>query len=208
MGSDNGRVYDAIRTMIASGEFHGGEPLRERKLAERVGASRTPVREALKRLAAEGIVELRPNKGAQLVAISPEEAQAVFDVRCLLEPYLASRAATRVNEEQIRAMQELVAAMEETVASDGARLEELAALNNAFHGQIIRAADARLAADALALAMRPPLVQRTFHRYTAEQLRRSQQHHRELLAAMQARSPRWAEAVMRSHIESARSIHV
>jgi DNA-binding GntR family transcriptional regulator len=208
MGSDNGRVYDAIRNLIASGMFRGGEPLRESKLAELVGVSRTPVREALKRLAAEGIVELRPNRGAQLVAISSEETQAIFDVRCLLEPYLASRAASRVNDAQLMRMQELVEAMEETVSSDADRLDELAALNNEFHGQIIGAADARLAAGALAMAVRPPLVQRTFHRYSPEQLHRSQNHHRELLAAMRAGSPSWAEAVMRSHIEAARSIHL
>ena len=204
--SDSDQVYNAIRDMISSGEFQGGQPLREQWLAERVGVSRTPVRDALKRLATEGIVELRPNKGAQLVLLGPEEVNDVFDVRSLLEPYLAGRAATRVDEHQLQIMQQLLVAMEGIVSEGGVQLDELASLNSEFHGLIIDAAKVRPAADALAIAMRPPLVRRTFHRYSSQQLLRSQQHHREILAALRARNSVWAESAMRSHIEAARSI--
>jgi DNA-binding GntR family transcriptional regulator len=205
--ADNSTVYDAIRAMIAAGEFRAGEPLRELRLAQRTGVSRTPVREALRRLAAEGIVELRPNKGAQLVEISKEDTAAIFDVRCLLEPYAAARAATRATEEHLAELEVLLDSMDRVVSSGRDRLDELAPLNNQFHSAILAAADARLAAEALAVVMRGPLVQRTFHLYSDEQLIRSQQHHREILAALRAKNAVWAESVMRSHIEAARSIY-
>lgn len=207
MAADSGTVYEAIREMIAAGEFQAGEPLRELRLAERTGVSRTPVREALRRLAAEGIVELRPNKGAQLVEISREDASAIFDVRGLLEPYAAGRAATRASAEDLAHLDELLEAMDDVASAGREHLDELAPLNNRFHHAILKAADARLAAEALAVVMRGPLVQRTFHLYSDEQLARSQEHHRELVASIRARNPGWAEAVMRSHIEAARSIY-
>lgn len=208
MAADSGTVYEAIREMIAAGEFRAGEPLREVRLAERAGVSRTPVREALRRLAAEGIVELRPNKGAQLVEISREDAAAIFDVRCLLEPYAAGRAATRASQDDLAHLEELLDAMDDVASAGREHLDELAPLNNQFHNAILKAADARLAAEALAVVMRGPLVQRTFHLYSDEQLARSQEHHRELVASLRARNSVWAESVMRSHIEAARSIYV
>lgn len=194
--------------MIASGEFRAGEPLRELRLAERTGVSRTPVREALRRLAAEGIVELRPNKGAQLVEISSEDTAAIFDVRSLLEPYAAGRAATRANEHDIVKMQAVVEEMEAIVDAGRDRLDELPPLNSQFHNLVLKVADARLAAEALAVVMRDPLVQRTFHLYSDEQLARSQRHHREIVAAIQSQNSAWAESAMRSHIEAARSIYL
>jgi DNA-binding GntR family transcriptional regulator len=206
VGRDTSSAYEGIRELIRAGAFHGGQPLREASLAERLGVSRTPVREALRRLAAEGIVELRPNRGARLVEINPSDVDEIFTLRALLEPHAASRAATFVSASALERLAELVELMDQAVATGEPALDELAEYNREFHRTIVEEAGSHLLADALAVVVREPLVQRTFHSYSDEQQRRSQQHHRELVAALAAGNADWASAVMRSHIEAARSV--
>ena len=207
MPNDSDRAYDSIWEMIRTHQFAQGAPLREARLAEAIGVSRTPVREALRRLAAEGIVELRPNRGAQLVELDAGDTATIFDVRALLEPYAAGLAAQRADADAVAHMCELLDAMDEVIACGTERLDELAALNGRFHRLIIDSAQARLAGEAIAVVLRTPLINRTFHAYDAEQLARSQHHHRELVAAIETGNPEWAKSVMRSHIEAARSIY-
>ena len=87
--------YARLRALIASGDVAPGSWLREAALAERLGVSRTPVREALNRLAAEGIVEISRNKGAQVVSFSPEDVAGLYDVRAGFEPHAALLAVPR-----------------------------------------------------------------------------------------------------------------
>ncbi|KQX66029.1 GntR family transcriptional regulator [Angustibacter sp. Root456] len=206
MGRDNASAYEGIRELIRSGAFQGGQPLREASLAERLGVSRTPVREALRRLAAEGIVELRPNRGARLVEINPADVDEIFTLRALLEPHAAWRAAAHVSAQALARLGELVELMDSAVAAGESALDELAEYNQEFHRTIVAEAHSHLLADALAVVVREPLVHRTFHSYSQEQQRRSQAHHRELVAALAAGNCDWASAVMRSHIEAARSV--
>lgn len=207
MSSESERVYEAIWAMIRSGRLADGAPLREARLAEAVGVSRTPVREALRRLAAEGIVELRPNRGAALVEFDDTDTATIFDVRALLEPYTAGLAATRADAAAIARMHELIAEMDTVIDLGTEHLDEMATLNSEFHQLIIDSAHARLAGEAIAVVLRAPLISRTFHAYDAQQLVRSQQHHREIVTAIEAGDSQWAQSVMRAHIEAGRSIY-
>ncbi|GAA4390439.1 GntR family transcriptional regulator [Tsukamurella soli] len=207
MSSESERVYDEIWAMVRDGRFAQGAPLREAHLAETIGVSRTPVREALRRLAAEGIVEIRPNKGAQLIAFDDADTATIFDVRALLEPYTAGLAATRADPEAIARLHELITEMDAVTELGPEHLDELATLNGEFHRVIIDSARARLAREAISVVLRTPLISRTFHSYDAHQLARSQQHHREIVAAIEAHDPQWAQSIMRAHIEAGRSIY-
>jgi DNA-binding GntR family transcriptional regulator len=90
-------AYDAIRARIVDGEVAPGQWLRESTVADSLGLSRTPVREALRMLATEGVIEMVPNRGARVVSWTPADIDEVYRLRALLEGHgaaLAARAAT------------------------------------------------------------------------------------------------------------------
>jgi DNA-binding GntR family transcriptional regulator len=172
----------AIREAVASGRFAGGDRVREVVVAEMAGVSRTSVRQALALLAAEGYVELRPNRGAVVVDWSEENLLQVFDLRALLESYAAGQAAQHAGAEDVAAMRAEVLEFERVVRRRGtpdARL--IAESNNRLHRRIIAAAgNARL----------PAL--------------RSALQHRDIVEAIAGGDAPWAEATMRSHIHAGR----
>jgi DNA-binding GntR family transcriptional regulator len=207
MSSDKGHAYESLTALIRDGVFAGGQPLRESQLAARIGVSRTPIREALRQLAAEGVVELRPNRGATLVEINESTIDEIFDLRSLLEPRAAYLAATRASPDDIKVIAALAAQLDEITSAAVVDLARLSEINDAYHTSIVEAAASPLLRDALAVVRRGPLVKRTFHRYSPEDLQRSQQQHIDLLAAIKGKNPRWAEATMLAHIEAAHQIY-
>ncbi|WP_151724049.1 GntR family transcriptional regulator [Arthrobacter luteolus] len=196
-------AYARLRTLITSGDIAPGARLREAALAARLGVSRTPVREALNRLAAEGIVEISRNKGAQVVSFTPEDVAGLYDVRAGFEPHAALLAVPRLTDDDVEHLAELNSRMEAAAAAGD--LAALGALNNEFHGIFVDRCGNRHFAIALQTLMRPAVVAHTFGKYSPEALRRSMLHHAELVAAARARDGEWAEAVMRTHILAARN---
>ena len=92
------RVYDTVRQGILDGTYAQGARLGEADLADSLGVSRTPVREALRRLGSEGLLATLPNKGARVRTWTAGELGDIFDLRALLEGHAAARAATRVTD--------------------------------------------------------------------------------------------------------------
>jgi DNA-binding GntR family transcriptional regulator len=201
------RTAGALRELILCGDFAAGARLGEVELAERLGVSRTPVREALTRLAAEGLVELVPNRGARVNSWTVAELEAVFDLRVVLEPTLTELAAGRATPSDVAALHELAEAM-----ITGGRpgpdqdLDAIVELNQRFHSRLVTMAGQPAMAAALAGAVHARIVLRNFHAYDDESLRRSLAHHREIVAAIQAGDPVWARAVMTAHIRNARTV--
>ncbi len=180
----------------------GGTHLGEAELAISLGVSRTPVREALQRLGADGLVDLLPHRGAQTISWTPAELANVFELRALLEPYGAARAASRgVSGPELASMIEVCDQMEAAAAA--ADFDRVAELNTRLHGQVLAAAGNPRLTDMVQTIMLVPVVIGTFARYEAQSLRRSMNHHRELIAALRAADPEWAQAVMRAHIRAA-----
>jgi DNA-binding GntR family transcriptional regulator len=106
LGTDRmGQIYRALRHAIIEQALEPGAKLPEDAIGERFGASRTIVRHALGQLAAEGLVELRRNRGASVAIPSWEEARDTFDVRLGLERLVMSRLAGRLTREQIKALE-------------------------------------------------------------------------------------------------------
>jgi DNA-binding GntR family transcriptional regulator len=203
------RVLGAVRELILHGDFPPGARLGEVELAERLGVSRTPVREALTRLAAEGLVEIAPNRGAKVSSWSVAELEAVFDLRAVLEPRITALAVPRADEEDIAALDSLAREMAE-IGNPGPDqdLDALVLLNREFHGRLVTLAESPALAAALAGVVHAPIVLRNFHTYDDAALRRSLAHHIEIVAALQARDPDWAAAVMTAHIRNARTVMV
>lgn len=202
-GDASERVYAELLTRIAEGEFTAGERLFEQALARDLGVSRTPVRDALKRLAAEGLVDTAPNKGAQLVSFTAEDTAALYDLRAHFEPVACRLAVPRLTEEDLAGLEALNAQMQAIVAG-GQDPADLTALNNAFHTVFVDRCGNRHLAIALQALFRPAIVTRTFRQYDPRSLERSMQHHQELVEAARAGDGDWAESVMRSHILAAR----
>ncbi len=202
------QAYRRLRRDIVNGSLGAGQRLAETELAERYGFSRTPIRETLRRLESEGLVEVLPHRGARVVDWSDVDVNAIYDLRALVEGYAARRAATRITDEEIERMSGLCDEMERITAEktpgDLERVDAIAQLNMDLHGTV-----AELAGEYHVTAMRNivfvvPLVLRMIHTFTTEDQIRSNNHHRDLLAAFTARDPDWAESVMVSHVHAAK----
>ncbi|HEY2099587.1 MAG TPA: GntR family transcriptional regulator [Pseudonocardia sp.] len=206
-GTSSQRATGALRELILRGDLAAGARLGEVELADRLGVSRTPVREALARLAAEGLVELVPNRGARVSRWTVDELRAVFDLRVQLEPALTELAASRATPEDVTALRQLARAML-AAGSPGPHqdLDAIVTLNRQFHARLVSIADQPAMAAALAGAVHPPIVVRNFHTYDDESLHRSLAHHLEIVAAISAGDPVWARAVMTAHIRNARAV--
>jgi DNA-binding GntR family transcriptional regulator len=197
-------AYAVIRARILSGDFSRGERLREEELAQIAGVSRTPIREALRRLDAEGLVEFLPNRGASVTAWTEQELDNLYEARALIEGYAAELAAKRISAEELDQLAELSRQMRELDApgSDGA--DEMTTLNNEFH-RIITAASGNTHLDSLVRGLTDAaLVYRTFRHYTPDRLLASKFHHEEIVTALRARDGAWASAIVRAHILAAR----
>ena len=203
------RVAETLRAAILHGELGAGSRLAEAELAERLQVSRTPVREALSRLAAQGLVEIVANRGARVATWTVAELEGVFDLRASLEPQLTGFAVPRATAGDVADLDALAHRMLQ-VGSPGPRqdLDALVPLNRAFHDRLIALADHPTLATALAAAIHPPIVRRNFQAYDEASLRRSLGHHLEIVAALDAGDPAWAQAVMTAHISNARAVMV
>lgn len=199
-------TVDAVRGLILGGTYAPGARLGEVDLADTLGVSRTPVREALRHLAAEGLVELTPNKGARVVAWTPDELEQVFDLRAQVEGLAARRAAERATTEQVDALQRTAVEHARAAAAGPQRdLDRVYELNSAFHGGIVAVVGGSSFGSVLGSLVHTAVLVRTLHTFDEEAMERSSRHHLELVAALRARDPEWAESVMRSHLLSARA---
>ena len=122
------RLYEAIR----SGDFRPGDRLREIEVAKRLDLSRTPVREALRKLESDGIVEHRPRLGAVIRTLTPSEVVELYEMRLVLERTAAQMAAKHANDAEIDLLNDL----NDQIAALGDDTQQAAALNQDFHHRI------------------------------------------------------------------------
>lgn len=199
------RVVETVRAAMLDGSLAPGDHLAEADLADRLGVSRTPVREALGRLAAEGLLDLQPNRGARVVSWSADELQQIFELRLLLEPYAARLATLTISGDAVDELDELAEQMHR-VGRPGPEqdLASVVGLNRRFHDLLVEAAGQPTLAAALSTAIHAAVVRRNFQSYDPGSMARSLSHHSEIVQALRARDADWAEAVMRAHLCNAR----
>jgi len=201
-------VVDSLRRLILQGHYAAGARLGEVELAATLGVSRTPVREALRVLAAEGLVDLTPNKGARVMAWTDAELEEVFVLRARVEGLAARRATERIAPADLDELERLAVAHAEATAVPRERrdLDRIYDLNGRFHAEIVRAAAVGSSLAAVVSSLVHSIVlHRTLHTFDDVAMERSSRHHLEIVAAMRARDPEWAECVMRSHLLAARA---
>lgn len=198
---------DAIRELIVRGEYPPGAQLKEEELGLRLGVSRTPVREALRHLQAEGLAEYRPNRGTFIPEWTSQDREEIFDLRLRLETHAVELAAARITPDQIAQLRAMCIRMEtDTEADDDERFDRISIVNNRFH-RLLAAASGRARLEAILTSqLNIPLMHRSFSTYQEEAVVRSNAHHREIVDALEARDPLWAAAVVRAHIQIARNL--
>jgi DNA-binding GntR family transcriptional regulator len=193
-------VYEEVRQAIIELRLQPGEPLREATMAEQLGVSKTPVREALARLEQEGLVETTSFKGAVVSGYSPRDLKEIYELRELLEGAAVRAAATTASDETLARLAGLVTESRELRAEDD--LEGLAALLGAFDLVIYeQVANERI--RALIENLKAHLAR--IGRLTEEipgRVKASVEEHATIVDAIAARDADAAERAMRAHIRS------
>jgi len=198
------KAYRLIRERILNGQYPPALRITEQEIADASGVSRTPVREALQQLQNEGYVRVAANQGAVVIDWSEDDAHDVFELRALLEPYGASRAATRIGPEGIEKLRKLAQAQyEESERRAAGYTTRIGNLNSQFHRTLHEFAASPRLSMLMPMLVEAPLVMRTFSKYDQAELLRSALHHLEIVSALEARDADWAAAITRSHILAA-----
>lgn len=192
-------VYDHIRGQIVSGVFEPDARLMEPVLAEELGVSRTPIREALRRLEQEGLVRRNPRDlGRYVRSLSPEDIREVLGVRAVLEGYAARLAAERASASELDGLASVHERAAQAVELDG--IKQLVVLNTQFHDGIVAASHSPQCA-ALIEALRDKILLYRFAFLRSDRLRReSFSEHRAILAALRERDGDRAEGLLRRHV--------
>lgn len=198
------QAYEKIGQLILKGHFTPGDRLSEEELSRLSGVSRTPVRDALKRLEAEYFVVIRPNQGAEVAIWNARDIEDLFQMRALLEGLAAARAAERHTSENIDILEGCVEKIghaldqNKTSATD-VFLKE----NKKFHLALVDAAASPRLSASIANLIAPAVVARTARTFSKTDLHRSNDHHRELVEAIKEGDGELAEVIMQTHIRIA-----
>lgn len=195
-----GKVYDRIRENILNGVYKEHEELKEATLGEQMGVSRTPVREALRQLELEGLVEIIPNKGARVTGITKKDVEDIYQIRYLLEGLSARWATEHVTEEQLEKMEEILY-LTEFHAQKG-HYAQVYELDSQFHELMYEASGSKLLNNILS----------DFHMYVtrirkislsnSSRSKNSTEEHRAILDAIKEHDADRAEKCAHDHVTS------
>jgi DNA-binding GntR family transcriptional regulator len=200
-------ILEQLRVLILTGDYGPDERLIEEQLAERLGVSRTPIRQALTMLEAEGLVEIAPNRGATVCSFSTEDVWDIYDLRAVLEGYAARRSAERIEGGELGRLRELAGEMETLAGRFEDHEEEIRALvafNQAFHGTIVDASRNRRLERLINRTVEIPLMFKAFFWYTPHERSLSNYYHRRILEALEKGDAEGAETIMREHVYEGR----
>jgi DNA-binding GntR family transcriptional regulator len=197
------RAYDQIRSMILQGDLPPGTQIREEQLAETCGVSRTPVRDALRRLEGQAFIRRSESQRSFVVDWSLDDIADAFELRTMLEGRAARRAAERSSESAMQRLRDCNRAILKAVSQVPANVLGFLEANREFHAIILEMAASRRLSSLLSSLVEQPIVWRTAHHYGRDALQRSHSEHEELLSAFARRDGDWAEAVMTAHLRRA-----
>jgi DNA-binding GntR family transcriptional regulator len=193
-------VITRVREMIFSGELAGGERVLERMLCQRLAVSRTPLREALKVLASEGLVQLLPNRGARVVRLTAEAVDEMFPVMGALESLAGELACARITDIEIDEVRALHYQM--AIHHKRGELREYFALNQHIHGKILEAAGNPTLAGIYDALMARIRIARYRANLSRERWNKAMAEHEEILDALAKRDGALLATVLRKHLEN------
>lgn len=195
-------VAERLRQRIFAHELTPGTWIDEQKLAEQYGISRTPLREALKVLASEGLVELRPRRGCYVTEISRQDLDDIFPLMAMLEGRCAAEAVKRMKPADLVSLKEIHERLE-AAARDG-RIDAFFEANQEFHKKIQELAGNRWLLSVIQ-DLRKVLKLSRLHSLSLEgRLQQSLDEHRMIMSALTASDVGHAEKLMHDHLLSGR----
>lgn len=195
-------VAERLRQRIYAHELPPGGWVDEQAIAEQYGISRTPLREALKVLASEGLVTLKPRRGCYVTEISEQDLDEIFPLMAILEGRCAAETTQRATSADLARLESIHAELEAHAAA--ARIEGFFEANQRFHAEIQRIANNRWLAHVIQ-DLRKVLKLTRLHSLTIEgRLQQSLAEHRQIMVALQARDAHVAEKAMHDHLLAGR----
>jgi len=195
-----GQVFDRLREDILSERYHRNDELKELTIANELGVSRTPVREALRQLELEGLVNIIPNKGAYVVGITYKDISDIYEMRSMLEGLCARWATAYITDKEIEMLEEIEDLAEFHAFKE--RHEKVLDLDNKFHNILYAATGSRML----------NLTMTNFHHYLEstrkitlsanERVRQSIEEHRAIISAIKAGDTEAAERAAINHMKN------
>jgi DNA-binding GntR family transcriptional regulator len=209
-GEHRTAAYLVLRQAIVEGRYRPGERLVEQRIAAELDLSRTPIREALRSLEAEGLVVIEINRGAVVRPIDVAELDDLYELRARLESFAAHRAVGRVDHEQLERMDEAIELFDLHAAraaeGDPDGLRAVNEANARFHEAVLEAARHERLGVLLRRATDVPLVFQAFRHFDLPAMERSNLFHRLIRAAVAGDDADRAEALMSEHIYQGRDV--
>ncbi len=195
------KVFNQLQNDILNGKFEPGESLTEIKLSEELGVSRTPIREAIRQLELEGLVQSIPNKGAVVTGISSKDIEDIYTIRMMVEGLAARWAAEKITDEELEEMKEALEFEEfYTMKND---TQHLLRFDSRFHEIIYKACKSKPLMHTLS----------TFHHYVQRarsasfsspgRAQKVLEEHKAILQAIMDRDPERAEKLTTEHVRNA-----
>jgi len=199
------RAYQAIREDIAAGRYAPGQRLVEAEIARRAGVSRTPVRQALRWLEREGVVEIEKRRGATMRALSAQQIADLYELRAQLEAFACRLAARRARVEDRDELRSLADAFDVAAREDESEdFVDVRATNAALHRKIADMARNPFLGMALESTIENPLVLRAYQRFSHDDLSRSALFHRLIVEAICEGEGERAGRLMAEHVLQAK----
>jgi DNA-binding GntR family transcriptional regulator len=192
------QAADRIRDMIRNGSLKKGDRIREEPMCAAMGVSRTPLREALRILSSEGLIESIPNRGSYVAQPTIEAVGEMFFVMSVLEGTCARLCAEKLDEKGLRRMDVLYRKLEQHCSAENR--EKYMAVNHSFHSLVQELAGNKVLSQAIDGLRQKILLYRYRQIYQPHRLKESMQEHRDLQQAFRERRPDAAEVCMREHL--------
>lgn len=192
------QVVEALRSMIVLGELAPGTRIVENELAERLGVSRTPLREALKTLVLDGLIDSQIHRGARVKPLEPEETRALFDVIAVIEGLAAQCAARNMAAEELAALEDLHCRMRQCY--DRGDRTAYFDINSAIHDQIVHLAANPVLTDTHLRLMLRARRGRYLAIVSRERWQEAMEEHEALMQAFRDNSPASAFAIWQTHL--------
>ena len=193
--------YETLKKRIVAGVYPVGAQLKEEKLAQDLGVSRSPIRAALKRLTDDKLVNAHENRGVFVAGWTDWDIMKMYRLRVMLEPYASSLAAVRGEEslpEELRAINESMLAHANARADQ--RVRRLQQANREFHIRIVTAANSHRLKSMVETMIDMPLITRSFELYLEDDILRSVHQHRDIIYAIARRDADLARDAMSLHL--------
>ncbi len=203
---DSLEAYTALESAILTGELKPRERLVEQELAARLGMSRTPIREALRRLEERGLVRILPHRGGVVADVSPVDIENIYAVRCHVESLAARLAAERISPRTIEQVGDLEAA--QSCLSAGRNVRALMHANDAFHDTIYGAAGNACLLEVIQQLRRQVHPVRFSAWSQPERIMRSLAEHREMVEVLRRQDGTGLAELTKRHLAVAKDVYL